>query len=86
MALSCFWRTIKVGSLERSEEGGNERLDRLATETVRLESEWGVEQERGEYKGDRERIDGDLKGALRNEQLFVGLVGVQQGCLVPTSP
>lgn len=46
----------------------------------------GVEQEQGEYKGDRERIDGDLKGALRNEQLFVGLVGVQRGCLMPPSP
>lgn len=49
----------------------------------------GVGQERVGYGGVIERelmLVGGHKGALRNEQLFVGLVGVQQAGHLPPSP
>lgn len=58
----------------------------------RLGERVGVERERGRYWGgetERERElmhGGGHKGALRNEQLFVGLVGVQQASHLPPSP
>lgn len=49
----------------------------------------GVEQQRSEYRGGIEgelMLAGGHKGALRNEQLFVGWVGVQQAGHLPPSP
>lgn len=55
----------------------------------RMEGGGGAAAE-GWIGGDRERIDVCMgwgaKGALRNEQLFVGLVGVQQASHLPPSP
>lgn len=72
----------------RSGEEGEEGLDGLKTETVGFYRRWGWSRRGMDTRGIRRELMlvGGHKGALRNEQLFVGLVGVQQAGHLPPPP
>lgn len=87
-AVSWFWRVIKV-CLAAAEWGG--RQEWLGGLEAWGKGGGGAGKRKILGGRDRKR-EGELmhggghKGALRNEQLFVGLVGVQQASHLPPSP